>query len=44
MSTIRVSDTIGQLVGQRPSRARAFERLGIDYCCGGKLTLAEAAA
>ena len=28
--------TVGQLVVERPSRARVFERLGIDYCCGGK--------
>lgn len=34
--------TVGQLVVERPSRARVFERLGIDYCCGGKLPLREA--
>lgn len=34
--------TVGELVVERPARARAFERLGIDYCCGGKLPLAEA--
>lgn len=32
--------TVGQLVVERPSRARLFERLGIDYCCGGKKPLA----
>jgi regulator of cell morphogenesis and NO signaling len=31
-------------VTQNPARARAFERLGIDYCCGGKKTLADACA
>src|SRR5689334_10558084 len=31
--------TVGQLVVERPSRARVFERLGIDYCCGGKQPL-----
>jgi regulator of cell morphogenesis and NO signaling len=35
---------VGQLVRQRPSRARLFERFGIDYCCRGKLSLAEACA
>ena len=27
---------------ERPSRARVFERLGLDYCCGGKRSLADA--
>ncbi len=36
--------TVGELVAERPSRSRVFERLGIDYCCGGKLSLAEAGA
>jgi regulator of cell morphogenesis and NO signaling len=35
---------VGQLVAQDPGRARTFERLGIDYCCGGKQTLNEACA
>jgi len=33
---------IGQLVAERPSRTRIFERLGIDYCCSGDRTLADA--
>jgi len=37
-----VDQTVGQLVANRPSRARVFERMGIDYCCGGKLPLADA--
>lgn len=32
--------TVGALVAARPSLARLFEKLGIDYCCGGKQTLA----
>ncbi|MBX6311730.1 MAG: iron-sulfur cluster repair di-iron protein [Isosphaeraceae bacterium] len=36
--------TIGQLVAERPSRARVFERFGIDYCCGGQVPLARACA
>jgi regulator of cell morphogenesis and NO signaling len=31
--------TVGELVVERPSRARVFEKLGIDYCCGGKKLL-----
>ncbi|MGN6370273.1 MAG: iron-sulfur cluster repair di-iron protein [Phycisphaerae bacterium] len=34
--------TVGELVTERASRARVFERFGIDYCCGGKLPLEEA--
>ncbi|MFN8613083.1 MAG: iron-sulfur cluster repair di-iron protein [Vulcanimicrobiota bacterium] len=33
---------IGQLVAECPAAARLFERLGIDYCCGGRHTLREA--
>jgi regulator of cell morphogenesis and NO signaling len=41
--TILNSETpVGQLVADRPARARVFERLGIDYCCGGKMPLDQA--
>lgn len=33
---------IGELVAERPARARLFEHLHVDYCCGGQRTLAEA--
>jgi regulator of cell morphogenesis and NO signaling len=39
--TPTVQTTIGQLVAQRPARSRVFEKLGIDYCCGGQKTLAQ---
>jgi regulator of cell morphogenesis and NO signaling len=42
MSTITLETTVGQIVTERPSRARIFERHGIDYCCGGKISLQEA--
>lgn len=29
---------------ERPGRSRVFSRYGIDYCCGGKLTLAQVCA
>ena len=32
---------VGDLVAERPARARLFEQLGIDYCCGGRRTLGE---
>ncbi len=34
--------TVGELVVENPSRARVFEKFGIDYCCGGKIPLAQA--
>ena len=44
MSAIPASTTVGQLVAERPARARLFEKLRIDYCCGGKQSLQEACA
>ncbi|HET7536781.1 MAG TPA: iron-sulfur cluster repair di-iron protein [Candidatus Didemnitutus sp.] len=43
-SGITPETTIGELVVVRPALARLFERVGIDYCCGGKQTLAVACA
>ena len=40
--TLPDSTTIGELVVEVPARARVFERLGIDYCCGGRRTLDDA--
>ena len=34
--------TLGELVLQQPEAAVLFERLGLDYCCGGRRTLDEA--
>jgi regulator of cell morphogenesis and NO signaling len=31
--------TVGGIVAAEPAAYRTFERLGIDYCCGGKLPL-----
>lgn len=35
---------LGDLVMARPETMRYFERLGIDYCCGGHRSLSEACA
>lgn len=43
MSTLTPRSTVGDWVADRPARARVFESLGIDYCCGGKKPLANAA-
>lgn len=37
-----LSTKVGELVMARPETMRYFERLGIDYCCGGHRSLAEA--
>lgn len=39
-----VDVSTGDLVAQRPAAARVFFRHGIDFCCGGRGTLASAAA
>ena len=44
MSTIQPEVTVGNLVVERPERARVLERWRIDYCCGGKQTLGDACA
>ena len=35
--------SVGAIVAEYPATMRLFEALGIDYCCGGKMPLAEAA-
>ena len=42
MKSLDPNTTVGQLVADRSARARVFERLGIDYCCGGRVPLARA--
>jgi regulator of cell morphogenesis and NO signaling len=42
MTAIDTQSSVGELVRERPSRARVFESLKIDYCCAGKTSLAEA--
>jgi regulator of cell morphogenesis and NO signaling len=42
METPTIEMSVGQFVTARPSRSRVFQRLGIDFCCGGTLSLAEA--
>lgn len=42
MKNITTETTVGEIVRAVPARSRIFENLGIDYCCGGKKSLAEA--
>ena len=42
MVTIDASTTLAEAVEAFPQLAREFERRGLDYCCGGQRTLADA--
>jgi len=44
MVKIDVSTTLAEAVDSFPQLTREFERRGLDYCCGGRRTLAEACA
>lgn len=44
MTTFNSETPIGQIVAEHPSSARLFERLGVDYCCGGDRSLRTACA
>lgn len=37
------TSSVGRVVAEVPETARIFELVGIDYCCGGERTLAQAA-
>ena len=41
---IATTKTVGELAVEIPNATREFEKLGIDYCCGGSRTLGEACA
>jgi len=40
--TIAANETVGKIAAATPGATREFEKLGIDYCCGGSRTLAQA--
>jgi regulator of cell morphogenesis and NO signaling len=44
MNTIDATRTVAEITQSIPGAARAFERLGIDYCCRGKEALERACA
>ena len=41
---LTTNTTVSELVLEMPAATRVFERMGIDYCCGGKRSLADACA
>src|ERR1017187_9530639 len=40
--SVTTEKTVRELALENPGATRVFERLGIDYCCGGGQTLAQA--
>ena len=42
--TLAATITVGEIAAEIPGATREFEKLGIDYCCGGSRTLGEACA
>ena len=42
MITVTGQTTVGELAREFPASARVFQHYGIDFCCGGGKTLAEA--
>jgi iron-sulfur cluster repair protein YtfE (RIC family) len=37
--TVALAKTVRELALENPSSTRIFEKLGIDYCCGGNISL-----
>ena len=44
MPTLIEEKTVGEIAAERPASVRLFEKYGIDYCCGGNTSLADACA
>ena len=42
MSAFDLSTPVGEIVARYPGTSRIFDRAGVDFCCGGKRSLAEA--
>jgi regulator of cell morphogenesis and NO signaling len=40
--SVTAEKTVGELALENPAATRVFEKLGIDYCCGGGQTLEQA--
>src|SRR5437660_12720273 len=40
--TVAIDKTVRELAVENPASTRVFEKLGIDYCCGGNRSLREA--
>ena len=43
MTLLSLTASVGDIASDLPGAAEVFRRNGISFCCGGALTLAEAA-
>ena len=43
-SALNIDSLVNQFVNEFPKSAPILQSLGIDFCCGGQKTLAEACA
>lgn len=39
---LELNKTVGELASEIPGATRVFEKVGIDYCCGGKQSIVDA--
>ncbi|MEO8368047.1 MAG: iron-sulfur cluster repair di-iron protein [Candidatus Solibacter sp.] len=44
LNSLNSEQTVGQIAAEFPAAVRVFEKYGIDFCCGGKLPVGQAAA
>src|ERR1035441_4510096 len=44
MPTLTEERTVGEVAAEMPAAVRIFEKYDIDYCCGGRISLAAACA
>jgi len=44
MAQLSIGSTVGEVVAELPSSAPVLGKLGIDYCCGGKQSIASVCA
>jgi len=44
IDSIRAEQTVSDIVHRHPGALEVMKRLGVNHCCGGHLTLSEAAA
>jgi regulator of cell morphogenesis and NO signaling len=42
MTTFTTDRTVGQIAAEFPASVRVFEKHGIDFCCGGKISIDKA--
>lgn len=44
LEPVRPEQTVGEIVNRHPGTLEVMKQMGINHCCGARLTLTEAAA